>query len=442
MSSILTNNGAMVALQTLRQINTDMGKTQSMISTGKEVANAKDNAAVWAISKTMESEVTGLKAIGDSMNLGQSTIAVARVASEQITEKLEDMRGAIFQAQSGNMDRETIQNDVEALREEIGAIVASAEFNGLNLIDGSSNEDMQILASYQRGQGADGAGFISVERQSLAIAGASSGQTPGTTDSGANAAAAEAVFDSATGATQHEAASAAATTTVADGADFVASINSVAYGQTFTVALDNVTFSAPDGGGAATGSQTFSYVAGEDDSTVDVARGLSQQINAYFGSNADAADQFSVSFTAADGTNPTQLTISNGTGGTGTFDAGLKLTTGGTPGAAAGANGLAGLADIDVSVDPTGARDTIDALIETATKAAAAFGSAQTRIEGQAEFVSKLSDSLKSGIGSLVDADMEETSARLQALQVQQQLATQSLSIANQAPQLILALFR
>ena len=46
------------------------------------------------------------------------------------------------------------------------------------------------------------------------------------------------------------------------------------------------------------------------------------------------------------------------------------------------------------------------------------------------------------GIGTLVDADMEETSARLQALQVQQQLSTQALSIANQAPQNLLALFR
>ena len=56
--------------------------------------------------------------------------------------------------------------------------------------------------------------------------------------------------------------------------------------------------------------------------------------------------------------------------------------------------------------------------------------------------MTNLTDSLTTGIGSLVDADMEETSARLQALQVQQQLATQSLSIANQQPQNILSLFR
>jgi len=56
--------------------------------------------------------------------------------------------------------------------------------------------------------------------------------------------------------------------------------------------------------------------------------------------------------------------------------------------------------------------------------------------------VSKLTDSLKAGIGALVDANMEEASAKLQALQVQQQLGVQSLSIANQAPQSVLSLFR
>ncbi|MFV2036776.1 MAG: flagellin, partial [Paracoccaceae bacterium] len=73
---------------------------------------------------------------------------------------------------------------------------------------------------------------------------------------------------------------------------------------------------------------------------------------------------------------------------------------------------------------------------------AAELGSSQGRIEIQSDFIGKLSDSLKSGIGTLIDADLEAASARLQALQVQQQLAIQSLSIANQAPQSILSLFR
>ncbi|MDP5362702.1 MAG: flagellin, partial [Paracoccaceae bacterium] len=76
MSSILTNNSAMVALQTLKGINKSLNDVQGQISTGKAVATAKDNSAVWAISKVMESDVKGFKAISDSLSLWQSTIAV------------------------------------------------------------------------------------------------------------------------------------------------------------------------------------------------------------------------------------------------------------------------------------------------------------------------------------------------------------------------------
>jgi flagellin len=84
----------------------------------------------------------------------------------------------------------------------------------------------------------------------------------------------------------------------------------------------------------------------------------------------------------------------------------------------------------------------LEAELAVALDAAAAFGTAQKQIDIQASFVSKFMDALNSGIGAMVDADMEEASARLQALQVQQQLGIQSLSIANQNPQNILALFR
>ncbi len=74
--------------------------------------------------------------------------------------------------------------------------------------------------------------------------------------------------------------------------------------------------------------------------------------------------------------------------------------------------------------------------------AATSLGQSEKSIERQQEFLTKLSDNLDSGVGAMVDANMEEEAARLQALQVQQQLASQSLSIANQAPQNILSLFR
>jgi len=102
------------------------------------------------------------------------------------------------------------------------------------------------------------------------------------------------------------------------------------------------------------------------------------------------------------------------------------------------------LSDIDVSDSTTaeGSIAAVEAHIQTAVDGAAALGASSKRISDQSEFVGKVMDAMKSGIGSLVDADMEATSAKLQALQTQQQLGVQALSIANQAPQTILQLFR
>ena len=147
MSSILTNNSAMVALQTLKSINSNLAMTQSEISTGKSVASAKDNSAVWAISKVMESDVAGFSAVSESLSLGDSTLAVASNASETITDLLTEMKGRIVAAQEENVDRDAIQTDIEALQEQIGSVVGAAQFNGLNLIDGSSTEDLKILSS-------------------------------------------------------------------------------------------------------------------------------------------------------------------------------------------------------------------------------------------------------------------------------------------------------
>ena len=93
----------------------------------------------------------------------------------------------------------------------------------------------------------------------------------------------------------------------------------------------------------------------------------------------------------------------------------------------------------------TGATQALTRLDDSITQLNASLGEigAQAKqIEAHNSFVSKLVDSLESGIGNLVDADLAKESARLQALQVQQQLGAQALSIANQAPQVILSLFR
>ena len=84
----------------------------------------------------------------------------------------------------------------------------------------------------------------------------------------------------------------------------------------------------------------------------------------------------------------------------------------------------------------------VDAILKDMTNVAANLGAAKSRIELQQNFVSNLTDSISSGIGALVDADMTEESTRLKALQTQQQLGVQALSIANSSSQSILQLFQ
>ena len=98
--------------------------------------------------------------------------------------------------------------------------------------------------------------------------------------------------------------------------------------------------------------------------------------------------------------------------------------------------GLGSKADADTALTE------IATVTATVTSTLSTLGSASRKIEGQLSFNSKLSDVIESGIGNLVDADLAKESAKLQALQVKQQLGVQALSIANQAPQTITSLFR
>ncbi len=281
MSSILTNNGAMVALQTLKSVNDDLGKTQTSISTGKEVGSAKDNSAVWAISKTMESDIAGFEAIEEGLSIGEATVAVASAGAEQIVEKLTEMKELIVSAQSENVDHAKIQTDIDSKVEQIGAIISAAQFNGANL-----------LAADVDGNGATGVGVLA--------------------------------------------------------------------------SLDRV------GAGGAVSAVEISVASVDFETDLDVA-------------------------------SMTQITD---------------------------------------SASAASALGEIETYLQTAITGAASLGADAARLEDQSEFVSNLADSMTLGVSTMTDTNMEEASARLSALQTQQDLATQSLTIANEAPSSLLQLFR
>ncbi len=494
MSSILTNTSAMVALQTLKGINSNLSKTQDEISTGKSIATARDNAAVWAISKVMESDVKGFKAISDSLSLGQSTVTVARNASETVADLLTDIKGKVVAAQEANVDRTKIQADISALRDQINAVVGAAQFNGLNLVSGS--EDVNILSSLDRsGSGAVTASNITIARKDLttsagtlgtgtslaanatlsAAAATNTGNTATITLAADADVSADAFEISVGGATVSFAAgqlsgdqdAAAAAISGAINALGLVGVTAAASGGAITLtstrAFEDVALSGTKNGGATgitlsaasiaeraesltfsgsaavnegdgyqvtVGGTAFTYVAGKGESFEDVARGLKAAVD---GGNVSGVS----TRVEQDGSGQWQLKIDNDSATS------LALSRAGAAGGTA-SGGLFGLGGIDVTTDAgaSAALGNIETLISTAIDAASSFGSAQGRIDNQTRFIGALTDSLKAGIGTLVDADMEEASARLQALQVQQQLGVQSLSIANQQPQSILALFR
>jgi flagellin len=99
-------------------------------------------------------------------------------------------------------------------------------------------------------------------------------------------------------------------------------------------------------------------------------------------------------------------------------------------------------ADLTSQANAADARDRVTASLTFVNSELARLGAAAKRVESHSIFVGKLQDSITGGIGNMVDADLATESARLQSLQVKQQLGTQALSIANQAPQSILSLFR
>lgn len=424
MSSILTNNSAMVALQTLKSINANLSGTQNEISTGKSVANAKDNSAVWAISKVMSSDVQGFKSISDSLSLGESTVAVAQNGAETVTDLLTQIKGKIVNAQEDNVDRGKIQEDIAALRDQISSVVGAAQFNGLNLLSGGGS--MSILSSLDRASdGTVATSTIDVAKKDLSTSAATI--------------AADAVYAAGSGALGAASATLNGTQTQA------LAIAGVAAGTVYSIGLtgtdaDSSTFVPADytTSGDVAGASLISYLAVEGDTATEVGAGLKAAWDAYVAD--EGLDTNVLDFTATAGGLTATSTVTDGND---TIAVRVDALTSASDGHVA-AGGLAALSDVDVSTSEgaTTALGGIEALIQTSIDAASAFGSSRGRIETQSNFVSQLSDSLKSGIGAMVDADMEAASARLQALQTQQQLAVQALSIANQSPQTILSLFR
>ena len=151
LNSINTNPGALLALQNLNATNTELSATQGRINTGKKIANAKDNGAIWSMAKMQSANASSLNAVKDSLQRGQSTIDVALAAGDTITDLLTKMKEKALAASDTSLNTASfnaLKADFESLRDQIQKAATNAKFNGVSLADGTttklaflSNED-------------------------------------------------------------------------------------------------------------------------------------------------------------------------------------------------------------------------------------------------------------------------------------------------------------
>jgi flagellin len=398
MFSVVTNNNAMAALQALNNTQRSMAATQNRITSGLKVAGAADDASTFAIAQGMRGDIAGLKAASQSISLGKSTVGVALSAAQQISDKLNELKEKATEGQGQNVDLAKIQQDMDSIVQSISDTVNAAQFNGVNLLKGGSG--LTVLTGLNRTSAtAEQIANTNIAAQDLTTAtlGIDSLSVTGNTS---------VKFTQGTGFAIANGNTLSITTTNAAG-------NAINY--TFEVTdgstpLSTATTTTTDANAAA-GTVAVAVVSNVATDTPQQTMG--KLFTAMRGAGFTVTNNEDGSFTAASSgvmSSPT-TTFTN--------------LTAGTVGTAASA-----------------AFDSVESAINTVKAAVASLGTASNSLDASAKFVSSLTDALTEGVGNLVDADMAEESANLQALQTRQQLGIQALSIANSAPSAVLSLFR
>ena len=393
-TSILTNASAMTALQSLQSTNKMLQTTQSRISTGLRVAEAADNAAYWSIATTMRSDNMALSAVQDALGLGAAKVDTAYSGMNSAIEVVKEIKAKLVAATEDGVDRQKIQEEIDQLKEQLQSIASAATFSGENWLkaDASGAVDKSVVASFVRADD----GSVSVKKVNYNL---NDKNVLVDTSAGANG-----ILDR-----QYDVSPKSVTVNVK--IDGVNSLETVAAFTVDELIAQDAVFTS----NAATGTKL-----------------------------AEIAGAF---YVQADSTNWVLAKDVDGTGQEALHNEGgtfYGVDTANAPGAPAAAT--QSISTINIVGMPNGDLDNlisgVDEALSDMTSAAADLGSIGMRIDLQEEFVSNLSSAIDKGVGRLVDADMNEESTRLKALQTQQQLAIQSLSIANSASESILTLFR
>jgi flagellin len=415
----------MSALQTLRSIGSDMETTQNAVSSGQRVSTASDNAAYWSIATTMRSDNGALSAVQDALGLGAAKVDTAYSAFESAIDVVQEVKNKLVAASEPGVDKSKVQEEISQLQQQLRSIASSASFSGENwlqadiggqtnadtgLIEAGAAQNKQVVGSFTR----DAQGNVAIQTVNIKLDQSNvlfdlSGGDSGILDR--NIIKGYAVVQDTNGDSRY------------------ASVNTTSYAATDAVWKDL------GGGVYMKGDTAGNFTSGADGEYLMKIGG--SYVDADYG---DTAGYF---------VDTTKLLATSGSSDKITYATGVSVSeldiTKLDDYREAGSDLNIGIGDgTNVSDEDIMSQliSFVDGQLESMTSAAAKLGATSSRIEMQSDFVSKLSDSIDSGVGRLVDAEMNEESTKLKALQTQQSLAIQSLSIANSDSQNILSLFR
>ena len=396
MLSVNNNYGAAVALQNLNSTQKDLATVQTQISTGLKVSSAKDNGAVYAIAEGQRARVSAIASVKSGIDRSSSAIDVALAAGDSIGKLLVQLKDKAVAAQSADLNatqRSSMQADFAALRSNIDTIVNSAGFNGINLVKGTGN-NLDVLTTDQVGTAVNTSAGIQTAALPVKIS-----------DSGL-------LTDAGTAGTK---------ITAGDTITFSDGTNAYSVKTSATMSIKDFT-------NAVTTASSGKILASYDEAT----------------GKFSYATSLSTLTIATSGTNGTAIGVG------GTYSASMTTSTTssfqvtGNDFSLSGAT-LSSIASVDISTSvttATTAATALDTAISSVNDKLAKLGSQSKALSIQNDFMSKLGDTIENGLSNLVDADLAKASAKLQALQIKQQLGAQALSIANQAPSMIMSLFR
>jgi flagellin len=449
--SVNTNLGALAALQSLDSTQEALNTTQNEISTGQKVSQASDNPAIYSIANTINANIAGLGAVSDSLNFGAQVVATASSAVSNVSTVLQSLQASVTDSQTSGINLTTIQQAVQSDLQSINQYATDASFNGVNLLasttgNGVTSNSLNVVQSldggtYQVGNQINSAGSSANQSltDTLGLTGLNvSGQTSSTatTNIGANI-------------------------SFGAGTDVFATFDPSVAGGLNTTATPNTdaAIQVTTGTGASAKTTTFEFVddsqAGNGTSTqLQSAPSASNTVVAvHFDSTKDSTDQIVANLQSALSANGFGVqqqtdgslnvvgnnisavdygTVSNSVNGGAGF-----VSQSGTGGGAA-TNGIT----VGKLSGNQAAVTAVELAVTTLNGISATLGAASQQITGIQNFTTSLSSALTAGVGALTDADLAAESAQLTSLQTKQQLATQSLSIANQQPQSLLSLFK